>query len=100
MAGCCGDDCWYGDADGLGLARSRSARMAHVVAETSVKHVVVSIPYGLAFRNLVCCGILRRLAQSGARLTVLLPPTTTGDQAVLRDELPSGTRIEALHSMP
>jgi hypothetical protein len=65
-----------------------------------VKHVVVSIPYGLAFRNLACCGVLHRLAEEGARLTVLMPPASAGDRARLAAELPTGARVEALHMIP
>jgi hypothetical protein len=57
---------------------------------------IVSIPYGLGFRNLVCCGILQRLADQGCELTVLLPPLAEPDLAVARAELPPASEVRSL----
>jgi len=63
-------------------------------------HAVVAIPYGLGFRNLVCCGVLHSLAARGAQLTVLLPPLTATDRARLVPELPPRAQVEPLPVVP
>jgi hypothetical protein len=61
-----------------------------------VKNVLLSIPYGLGFRNIVCCDILSRLTGGGTRATVLLPPLPDRDSAAVRAELPAGVSVERL----
>jgi hypothetical protein len=61
-----------------------------------MKHVLLSIPYGLAFRNIVCCDVLSRITARGARATVLLPPVPDADAEVLTGELPAGVAVERL----
>lgn len=60
-----------------------------------MKHVLFSIPYGLAFRNLICADVVQRVAD-GARVTILLPPLPDDDRRVLEAELPRSVQIEPL----
>lgn len=61
-----------------------------------MKHIVLSIPYGLGFRNIVCCDVLSRITARGAHATVLLPPVPAADAAALKRELSAGVTIERL----
>jgi hypothetical protein len=62
-----------------------------------MKRIVVAIPYGLAFRNLACSGVLRYLVEHECEVTVLLPPIAKEDRAHVEGELPSQVRVESLH---
>jgi hypothetical protein len=61
-----------------------------------MKHVLFSLPYGLGFRNIVCCGILSGFVAKGGRATALLPPLPNRDEAALRAELPAGLDVRQL----
>jgi hypothetical protein len=64
-----------------------------------VKHVLLSIPYGLAFRNIVCADVLSTLTSRGTRATVLLPMLPERDAAAVRAELPTGVNVERLETV-
>ena len=62
-----------------------------------MKRLVLSIPYGLAFRTIVACGILEECARRGAAMHVLLPRLVDRDVQQIVPELPSGATLERLH---
>jgi hypothetical protein len=61
-----------------------------------MKSVVFSIPYGMAFRNVVCCGVIATVMTKGWHPTVLLPHLATSDAGAVGKELPAGARIGEL----
>jgi hypothetical protein len=61
-----------------------------------MKHVLFSLPYGLGFRNIVCCDILSGFVDRGGRATALLPPLPDRDAAALRAELPPPVEVRQL----
>ena len=65
-----------------------------------MKRIVVAIPYGLGFRNLACSGVLERLADRRAELTILLPECSPSDRPYVQAELPAGVRVEPLMTGP
>lgn len=64
-----------------------------------MKHVLLSIPYGLAFRNIVCADVLSTITNRGARATVLLPLLPERDAVAVRAELPPGVKVERLETV-
>src|SRR5687768_6085855 len=60
-------------------------------------NALVSIPYGLGFRNIVTCGVLDALARAGVHCDVRLPKMADADRAVLTAQLPEGTLVGPLH---
>jgi hypothetical protein len=58
---------------------------------------LVSLPYGLAFRNVVTCGVLETLTGLGVECEVRLPHLVEEDLAVLLPQLPAGTRTAPLY---
>ena len=64
-----------------------------------MKHVLFSLPYGLGFRNIVCCDILSGFVAKGGRATALLPPLPRRDEAALRAELPGQVEVRPLRTV-
>jgi hypothetical protein len=60
-----------------------------------MKNLVFSIPYGIAFRNVVCCGIVEAV-QRQANVMLLLPRLTANDARVVRQEVPAGVEVGEL----
>jgi hypothetical protein len=60
-------------------------------------NALVSIPYGLGFRNIVTCGVLASLARAGVHCEVRLPALAAEDLEILRAQFPEGTRVGHLH---
>ena len=60
------------------------------------KRLVFSVPYGLAFRNIVCCGTLAACHRRADQVTVLLPELAREDSAQLLSELPPDTDVRRM----
>jgi hypothetical protein len=65
-----------------------------------VKNVLVSLPYGMAVRNLVCCGVIEACVKKSLNVTVLAPHLTESDHKILLGELPEGVAVERLLAVP
>jgi CDP-glycerol glycerophosphotransferase (TagB/SpsB family) len=61
-----------------------------------VKKLLFSLPYGIGFRNVVCCGIVRECLGRAARATVLIPRLNDEDRRQIVRQLPPGVGVEPL----
>lgn len=64
-----------------------------------MKHLLVSLPYGMAVRNLACCGVLEACQRRGAEMTVLVPQLDAADEQAVRRELPERVGMGPLLSV-
>ncbi len=58
--------------------------------------ILLSVPYGLGFRNLVCAGVVDACLQKGAEVRLLLPPLPETDAEYLTRQIPPSVRVERL----
>lgn len=58
--------------------------------------LIFSLPYGISFRNIVCCGILDKCLEKGAAATLLLPDLTDRDRGRIESQLPAGVDVRRL----
>jgi hypothetical protein len=58
--------------------------------------LLFSLPYGIAFRNVVCCGVLDHCLGRGAEATLLLPSLSARDETRISKELPNGVGVRQL----
>lgn len=58
--------------------------------------ILLSVPYGLGFRNLVCAGVVDACLAAGAELTLLIPALPDEDAKPLRAEIPAGVDVAPL----
>jgi hypothetical protein len=61
-----------------------------------VKRILFSLPYGIGFRNIVCCGIVQSCLARGVTATVLLPRLSDNDRKRIATQLPTGVAIRDL----
>ena len=61
-----------------------------------MKHLLFSLPYGIGFRNIVCCGIVQACLAAKARATVLLPRLSDDDRRRIVGQLPVGVDVQEL----
>jgi hypothetical protein len=61
-----------------------------------VKQLLFSLPYGIAFRNVVCCGTLQKCLEAQSRATLLIPDLSQDDMQRLAGQIPEGVGVRRL----
>ncbi|MGH2454264.1 MAG: hypothetical protein ACRDF5_10985 [bacterium] len=61
-----------------------------------MRKIVISLPYGLSFRSVVCCGVVAACRVQGAHVTALLPQAVPADAARLAAEIPADSDVRPL----
>lgn len=64
-----------------------------------MKRLLFSLPYGIGFRNVVCCGVLEAAIRHGTECTVLLPHLSEHDRARIMSQLPPNVQTRELKTV-
>jgi hypothetical protein len=54
------------------------------------------MPYGISFRNIVCCGVVEACTSRGAAATLLIPTLTESDAKQIATEVPARVTVREL----
>ncbi len=60
------------------------------------RQLLFSLPYGIGFRNIVCCGVLDACRALGAGATLLIPELSPADAQRIGGEIPPGIAVREL----